>query len=160
MINIALRQLNDADVDLLAKWLQKDYILKWYGDTADWLREIEERNGEFKWIRHFIVTENDVPLGFCQYYDCCDANSMEDWYDVTEQGCTFSIDYLIGDENYLGKGYGKAIVGLLTETVRRNENARQIIVQPDEDNFASVKVLTANGYVFDECKNYYCKQLK
>ena len=158
MKKIALREINHTDIDLLTKWLKKDYILKWYHNTDDWLKEIKGQNGEFHWIHHFIVMERETPVGFCQYYDCYDAGDMESWYDVTKRAEVFSIDYLIGDENYLGKGYGKAIVGLLTQTVWQNEHANQIIVQPDRDNHASNHVLMANGYVYDECKNYYCKQ--
>ena len=61
--------------------------------------------------------DEKTPVGFCQYYDCYDANDMEIWYEVVKRGNTFSIDYLVGNESYLGKGYGKAIVKLLTETV-------------------------------------------
>jgi Acetyltransferases, including N-acetylases of ribosomal proteins len=71
---------------------------------------------------------------------------------------TFSIDYLIGNEGYLGKGYGKALVQLLTEIVWQKERANQVVVQPDEDNHASNHVLMANGYVYDEEKNYYYKR--
>lgn len=121
------------------------------------------RNKESKWylswIRHFIVMDENTPIGFCQYYDCFYANDMEDWYDVAQKNNTFSIDYLIGNEEYLGKGYGKAIVGLLTETIKEKEQAKQIIVQPDKENIPSNKALLANGYIFDENKNYYYKLL-
>jgi len=164
MKKITLREINNSDVALLTEWFKKDYILKWYQDTADWLREINERKGEFIWIHHFMVIDMDknkeTPIGFCQYYDCYDANDMEIWYEVTKRGDTFSIDYLIGNESYLCKGYGKAIVKLLTETVWQKEQANQIIVQPDRGNHASNHVLMANGYVYDEYKNYYYKRLK
>ena len=158
MKNITLREINDSDIALLTEWLNKDYILKWYENPADWLNEVNGRNGEFRWIHHFIAMAEDTPVGFCQYYDCYDANDMETWYDVTKRGDTFSIDYLIGDERYLGKGYGKATVQRLTETIWEKEQATQIIVQPDADNHASNHVLTANGYVYDEHHNYYSKR--
>lgn len=75
-------------------------------------------------------------------------------------GDTFSIDYLIGNEDYLGKGYGKTIVKILTDTVYQVEHAKHIIVQPDKENQASNKALLANGYIFDKNKNYYCKSVK
>ena len=156
---LSLREINNSDIALLTKWLNQNYILKWYHDTDDWLQEIKGRNDEFSWIHHFIVMDEETPVGFCQYYDCCDANDMEIWYEVKKRGEIFSIDYLIGNEGYLNKGYGKALVRLLTETVWQKEKANQIIVQPDEDNHASNHVLMANGYVYDECKNYYCKSL-
>ena len=71
----------------------------------------------------------------------------------------FGIDYLIGNETYLNKGYGKAIVKLLTDTIKQTECARQIIVQPEKENHSSNHVLLANGYIFDEQMNCYCKSL-
>ena len=160
MKTLRLREISHSDMTLLAEWLHKDYILKWYHNADDWLREINGRNDAFNWIHHFIVVDEETPVGFCQYYDCYDANDMEEWYEVKQRGDTFSIDYLIGNECYLHKGYGKAIVKLLTKTVWQQEQANQIIVQPDEDNHASNRVLVVNGYVYDESKNYYCKRFR
>lgn len=160
MLNIFLRKVEDADISLLAEWLNKDHILKWYGDATDWLFEIRERNNSFAWIHHFIVIAGQTPIGFCQYYDCYDANDMEDWYAVTQPGDTFTIDYLIGNESYLGRGYGKAIVKLLSDTIQTREQARQIIVQPEQDNHSSNHVLMANGYTYDKQREYYYKLLK
>ena len=157
--HLALRPFADGDIDMLTTWLNQDYILRWYHNPEDWLFEINQRHVTFAWIHHFIVMHENAPIGFCQYYDCYEANDMEDWYDVPRRNDTFSIDYLIGNAIYLGKGFGKAIVALLTETIRQNEHARQIIVQPAIDNYASNHVLMANGYVYDGEKAYYCKAL-
>lgn len=158
--DLTIRPVNDTDIPLLTSWLKKDYILKWYHDADEWLYEINNRYNDFSWIHHFIVMDRKTPLGFCQYYDCYHANSMEDWYDVIKRGDTFSIDYLIGNEFYLGKGYGKAIVALLSDTIKKKENARKIIVQPDKENHSSNHVLLANGYIFDEQFDYYYKLIK
>lgn len=159
MNDLTLRVICDTDINLLTEWLNKDYILKWYHDPADWLYEINGRSGNFAWIHHFIVMDGETPIGFCQYYDCFDANDMEDWYNVRQRGDTFSIDYLIGNEAYLSKGYGKAIVKLLTDTIAETEHGKRIIVQPEKENHSSNHVLLANGYVFDKQKDYYYKLL-
>lgn len=158
MKNISLREFTDEDIGLMTQWLNKDYILKWFSKAEPWLEEINARNDRFAWIHHFIVVQEETPIGFCQYYDCFDANDTEDWYDFTRRG-TYSMDYLIGNEDYLGKGYGKAIVSLLTKTIEQTGQCRQIIVNPDRDNHPSNRVLWANGYVFDKHKGYYYKNL-
>ncbi len=127
MKKLVLREIKDADIDLLTTWLNKDYILKWYLDANDWLTEINGRHDVYSWLHHFIVMDENTPIGFCQYYD----NELEDWYEVTQKSDTFSIDYLIGNEAYLNKGYGKAIVKLLTDTVHQKDHAKKIIVQHD-----------------------------
>ena len=159
MNDLTLRPFADRDITLLTAWLHKDYILKWYQDPAAWLEEIHGRHAAFAWISHFIVLYGDTPIGFCQYYDCVHANALEDWYEVTRQNDTYSIDYLIGEGAYLGKGCGKAVVRLLTERIAQ-EGARQIIVQPDSENQPSSHVLLANGFVFDAALDYYVKTLE
>ncbi len=156
---LSLRPFGEEDMELLRNWLHKTYIRRWYNSPESWLSEVAQRQGAFSWIHHFIVMEGQTPIGFCQYYDCYNAKDLEDWYTITRPGTCFSIDYLLGEEGYLGKGYGKALVKLLTETVQNREKARQIIVQPDEDNLPSNRVLLANGYVYDGQKQYYCKLL-
>lgn len=156
---LILRPFDDTDIDLLTLWLNKDYILKWYHDKDGWLTEIKGRKNAYIWIHHFIVMDSKTPIGFCQYYDCYDAKDLEDWYSVTKPGETFSIDYLIGKEEYLNKGYGKEIVRVLSDTIQVVEGAKRIIVQPDKENHASKHVLMANDYFYDEDKKYYCKTL-
>ena len=159
MRELNLRTVTNDDIGMFTEWLNKDYILKWYNAPDDWLHEINERNGDFSWIHHFIVMDGETSVGFCQYYDCFDAGDIGGWDSVTQRGDTYSIDYLIGNEAYLGKGYGKAIVKLLTDIIRQKEQAKRIIVQPDKENHSSNHVLLANGYTFDEQKDYYYKLL-
>ncbi len=150
---IKLRPLQDADVEQLKIWLYKKHVLQWYHDTDDWLKEIRERKREFSFLHHFIVDKGDEPIGFCQYYDCFDAKEL--WYSVESRGKMFSIDYLIGEENYLRKGFGKQIIKLLIEEISKENEKYEIVVQPDTDNTASNKTLLANGFVYDEEKQYY-----
>lgn len=131
MNELTLRKLQDEDIPLFTLWLNQDYILKWFLDADDWLLEINGRKDEFSWIHHFIVMKDDEAVGFCQYYDCHDANAMEEWFEVTEPNHTFSIDYMIGEKRYLGQGLGKEIVRQVTDLIQQKENLQQIIVQPD-----------------------------
>ena len=62
---------------------------------------------------------------------------------------------LSGEEDYLHKGYGKQIIGLLVERIKTQYPHAKIIVQPDSDNIASCKALLGNGFVFDPKANYY-----
>jgi RimJ/RimL family protein N-acetyltransferase len=157
-MKLTLRPLGDADIPLMTQWLNKEYIRRWYSDPADWLYELQGRGGEFAFLHHFIVLHDGAAIGFCQYYDCADANHMEDWYEVTQRGETYTIDYLIGDERYLGRGCGKEIVRMLTELIA-NLGAGEIIVDPDQGNLPSCGVLKANGYVYDEKMKYFVKRL-
>ncbi len=154
MSEIKIRKFNDEDLNLFIKWLNKDHVKKWYEQPESWIEEITKCNNNYQWINHFIVTNEDEPIGFCQYYDCFNAKDLEDWYEVKKPNTMFSIDYLIGEEQYLGKGYGKEIVKSITELIKKNHSG-QIVVQPDKENLHSCKALLANGYVYDEKWKYY-----
>ena len=153
MNNLILKPIENKDIKLIEGWLNKEYIKKWYENPKEWLEEINNRGKKFGFIHHFIVIASNKPIGFCQYYDCFYAK--EDWYNVIFANHSFSIDYLIGDEEYLKKGYGTAIIKLLTETIKQKENAIQIIVQPEKDNISSNNALLSAGYRYDNKSQYY-----
>ena len=159
-----MRTFEDDDLQLLEKWLHKEYIRKWFEVSGvctidDWLYEVKNRDGKFKWINYFIALCEDSPVGFCIYYKCLDAK--EDWYgDISLDG-VYSMDYLIGEEDYLGKGIGKKMIAKLTKMIFSHENAKRIIVQVDKNNKASCNVLLSSGFVFDNniygiTKEEYC----
>jgi RimJ/RimL family protein N-acetyltransferase len=150
---LKLREFIDNDINIMERWLNKDYILKWYSDPNGWLLEIKKRKEEFKFIHHYIAVENNKPIGFCQYYDCFYAE--EDWYKAQEPNILFSIDYLIGEEEYLGKGYGKQMIQLLKEEIKKKTKAKKIIVQPEKENIQSNNLLKSVGFSYDNDKKYY-----
>ena len=148
---MVFREFNDTDINLFSIWLHKDYVQKWYNDPEDWLNEV--RSDEFSFIHHFIVEENDCPIGFCQYYDY--AIPGEDWHGSFDIKDTYSIDYLIGEEAFLRKGYGTRIIEKLIQLIFGETNAQKIIVQPDEDNVASRNTLLSAGFILDEENNIF-----
>ena len=153
---IILRPLWDADIGLLEKWFYMPHIANWYEHPEDWIHEIRNRRGEFIFITHFVAEFDGVALGFCQYYDCYFGQQHEDWYVVDNPGMMFSIDYLIGEPEYLQKGYGREIVRLLGEMLTEL-GAKRVVVQPDKENVSSCHVLEANGYIYNG--KYYTKDL-
>lgn len=157
---MALRDLNDMDLLQVEDWLNKDYVKLWYDEPEEWLLEIQGRKTEFSWIHHMIAEEDGLPIGFCQYYDCYDAKDIEDCYNIEIPNETFSIDYLIGEEDNLNKGGGKQIVALLTQLIFDKGNVKRIIVKPESENVQSIGVLLTNGYCFNNDKKYYVKKSK
>ncbi len=152
---LKIKAFEDDDMLLMKTWLNKEHVIRWYEDPDDWFTEICGRFDEFGFINHFIALYDEKPIGFCQYYTCADAD--EDWYGDIPPAGSYSIDYLIGEENYLGKGLGKAIIALLVKEVFSLKEAQRIIVSPETENIASCIALTANGFIFDEKNKLYCR---
>ena len=115
---ITIKPLRDKDVDIFSKWLAKEYIYKWFCPDGEehkmaWLDEVNNRNTQYHYMKHFIVYYNDKAIGFCLYLDCYfEKEYIPEHYGKTvdEKETVFEIGYLIGEEEYLGKGIGKIIV--------------------------------------------------
>ncbi len=157
---LEFRLLGDNDISLVEAWLNKEHVKKWYdiphlGVTIDdWMFELKERNGEFKWLTHLIALWKGRPIGLCQYYKCVDSEDEE--FGTLPLTGSYGIDYLIGEESYLGKGLGKGIVALLVDTIFSFPDAQRVTADIDRDNTASEKVLLACGFtlVDDELSRY------
>ena len=156
--DIVLKPLREEDIPLFDKWLHKEYIYKWLCPDGEiqreaWLDEVNNRDGKYDFMSHFIVYCNDREIGYCLYADCFflkdleeEGHDFEDLYgEVSEKNHTYEIGYLIGEEDYLGKGIGKIIIRKLEEKIIEL-GGREISADPDEENTLSVKVLLSNGF--------------
>ena len=147
---LELRLLNDSDIPLIEVWLNKEHVKRWYeiphlGITIDdWISEIKEYKGEFQWITYLIVLWQNRPIGLCLYYKCVDS-SDEDFGTLPLIG-SYGIDYLIGEESYLGKGFGKAIITLLVDKIFSLQDAQRVTADVDKENKASEKALLSCGF--------------
>lgn len=151
---ITIKPIQEEDIPLFDKWLDKQYISKWFGDKEDWLNEINERNGEYHFLNHFIVYYNDHKIGYCLYADCFFLKNLEEeghdfqdiYADVAEKNHTYEIGYLIGEEEYLNRGISKVIIQLLEQKIS-GIGGKEIAADPSEENLISIKALLSNGFV-------------
>ncbi|MDO4275653.1 MAG: GNAT family N-acetyltransferase [Eubacteriales bacterium] len=154
---IQLRKMEHTDLPVFKKWLYMPHVATWYHDPLDWINEVEEQDGEFCWIHHFIVEYEGRAIGFCQYYACKDSGEL--WEGYTALGGSYSIDYMIGESDCLRRGFGKMIVADLAGRIALCPDAKRIVVQPEPENKASCGLLLSCGFVFDTEKEIYVKLL-
>lgn len=146
---VELRSLNDVDVPLVEDWLHEEHVRRWYEipqenvSLDDWMHEINERHGEFKWLTHLIALSEGKPIGMCQYYRCKDAD--EDFGTLPLEG-SYSIDYLIGEKSCVGKGLGKAMIASLVALIFTFPDAKRVTADIDRANTASEGVLLSCGF--------------
>jgi RimJ/RimL family protein N-acetyltransferase len=157
MSRVHLRVFEDKDLSLFRQWLYKEHVAQWYSEPNDWIYEIENRKGEFNWLNHFIVEVDGVAIGFCQYYDY--VLGGETWNNEEDEEGIYSIDYMIGEEEYLGKGYGTEIVLAIVDIVKTNKDARKIVVQPESGNLPSRNTLLAAGFQYDVAKDVFYQKI-
>jgi ribosomal protein S18 acetylase RimI-like enzyme len=155
---ITLQQLSDDYIPLVKTWLNKKYISKWFSEPEEWLNEIKLRNTDFSFINHFIAFHNGKPIGFCQYY-AIDA-SNEDDYKTYRHTNTYSIDYAIGEEDYLERAFGKLLIQELCTKIFNDENGCLVVVKPEKENIKSCKTLLSVGFVYDHQTEVYVLRKK
>lgn len=147
------RELQEQDINLIKKWLQAPHVAEWFKQPDSWIEEIEQRKTKYIFIRHFIIEDDNKNIGFCQYYDF--SKGGETWNGSIPSDGSWSIDYLIGEPDYLGKGYGKSIVIRLTKDIFNFTDAQRIIVQPEPGNQRSRNTLLSAGYRFDKANDIF-----
>ncbi|MDR1828731.1 MAG: acetyltransferase [Methylobacteriaceae bacterium] len=157
MIRLALRPLAGDDIPLMAEWLTRPHIRRWFGQPQSWLDEIHGRDGAFAFIRHFILLGDGLPIGFSQYYDCSQTKDPAPW--SREPAGTCGIDFLLAPPELLGRGLGTKLVGLTGLRAAAEQPVRRLISDPDPDNIPSIRALAANGYTLDAATGLYKKQL-
>lgn len=147
-----LREFTDNDIILVENWLKKEHVAKFFCRPESWLNELNLRKTDYSFIRHFII-EDDKPIGFCQYYDY--SKGGEDWHGNFPIDKTYSIDYLIGEEKYLRRGFGTWSVAQLTKKIFEQTDAKNVIAQPEIDNIASRKTLLSAGFAHEKENDIY-----
>lgn len=157
MSAVVLRPMQQSDLPLFREWLILPHVAAWYHEPEDWIAEIEQQDGVFAFVHHFIAQSDGIAVGFCQYYPYWLGG--EDWHGDIPLSGTYSIDYMIGDVTYLGKGFGKRIIFALLEQIRNEPDAVRVIVQPEPDNKASCGVLRSCGFRFDESNHIFLLEL-
>lgn len=140
---LTLRPFTPEDMHIFKEWLNKAYIKDFFGEPEDWISEVMEHLASLDWIYYFIVEYDGNPIGFTQYYET-DKAPEGDW--SQEPAGTVGIDYLIGEESYLAKGFGNTIVAAVVKTIKNQNKYSHIIADPNAYNLASIKVLEKNGF--------------
>jgi RimJ/RimL family protein N-acetyltransferase len=136
-----IRTFKLEDLKIMNDWLALDHIKKYWGEPNDWITEIKD-NINADWVKYFMV-EADAPIGFLQYYET-DLAPKGEW--SNEPMGTVGIDYLIGNSEYLGKGYGSKMIHMLIDLIKSKKEYNYIIADPINDNSASIKVLENLGF--------------
>lgn len=135
------RKFTLNDLPLLETWLQTEPARKYFGVPEDWLHEIEANMGA-DWIHHFIV-EDGKPFAFVQYYDAHRA-PLGIWSEAPLGAA--GIDFLIGDLDFTGKGYGLKLVNFLVEEASKTGRFEHVVADPTLENIASIKLLEKAGF--------------
>lgn len=143
-LQLSVRSFGIKDLELFGRWLEKRHVKDFFGDPRIWIKEVSSNlSTDSEWIAYFVVEIDGSPIGFFQYYDTSKAPDGV-WSDTPDR--TAGIDYLIGEEQYLGKGVGSEIIRTIVLMIKKMGWYRYLIADPDPGNISSIEVLKRNGF--------------
>jgi|GEM_PF-254454 len=144
---IRLRPMTADDLPLMCRWLAAEHVHRWWRDSAEpdavaaeYLPGIEGTEPS-----HPLIVELPTgPVGFGQWYR---------WADYADYGRQIGaaadeagFDYLIGEQDCCGRGLGTRLVAALMRHIReQDQTVGGFVVDPEETNTASRRVLEKNG---------------
>jgi len=144
---VALRSLTEDDLPLLAEWVSRPHVARWWyapvgleAIRAEYLPCIQ--GSEPTQVR--VVEIGGQPAGFAQWYRWADnpEHAAKLGADPDEAG----FDYLLADPAYCGQGLGTQLVAELIQQVRSTwPELGGLVVDPEAQNRPSCRVLEKNG---------------
>ncbi len=144
---ITFKHLAKSDLPLLTTWLNKPHVKAWWDEhlTPDEIKEqYASRIGD-QIVVPFMVYLDEKPIGFIQYYDA--AKEGGGWWPDEVEG-TIGIDQFIGEENYMGRGYGTKIIAAFVRKLFEDPAVKKIILDVSPKNVKAIHCYEKVGFVF------------
>ncbi|MGC2310037.1 MAG: GNAT family N-acetyltransferase [Candidatus Babeliaceae bacterium] len=135
--------LGKKDLPLLFQWMHIPHVSKWWQSPTDWptFQTKYRTQLDNPYRSSYMVYLNQIPIGYIQYYQ---ANKFPEWHNQAKD--TYGIDILIGEMNYIGKGYGTLIIKQFIKMLCANPEIRKIIADPALDNKAAIACYEKAGF--------------
>jgi RimJ/RimL family protein N-acetyltransferase len=128
-------------------WCEKSHVKeKWFREgyqSVDAIyKKFEENNGVYP----YIIIIDGKAVGYIQSYDVVVGNVWQELENEAEG--TVGFDLFIGEEDYVGKGYGTAVVTEFADKLFAPVGVRKIIVDPFADDKRAIRCYEKAGFTF------------
>ncbi|WP_205629169.1 GNAT family N-acetyltransferase [Jiangella muralis] len=152
LVTFTFRPVTRADLPLLGRWLEQPHVARWwnhdtgpedlerdFGGTADGAEPGED----------LLALDDGVPIGLVQRSRLADFAEYRDEFaaltDVPEGAAT--IDYLVGDQDRVGRGVGTAMIrDVVDDTWRTQPGVPALLVAVVAANRRSWRALERAGF--------------
>jgi len=148
---IRMRPLERDDLPLVAEWLARPHVEKWWREASD-IAAVEADYGPMidgaDPTEGFIAMRDGRAIGFIQRYLLAD---YPEWQRAVAVGVGvipgLGIDYFIGDESMTGQGLGpQMIAAMVTASWTRYPDISAVVVDVLQDNRPSWRALEHAGF--------------
>jgi aminoglycoside 6'-N-acetyltransferase len=147
---ITYRPLAEADLPLMAEWLNRQHLRRFYQHEPITLAEVAAKYGPRirgeEYVHSWLALMDAAPFGYLQCYRNVDE---PEWQEIIRADHGVSIDLFIGEPDLIGRGVGRRMLGGYVDQVA-------FALYPDEqlcwichetENLAALACSKAAGFV-------------
>jgi aminoglycoside 6'-N-acetyltransferase len=150
-LDLRFRAMRRDDLGLLSAWLAEPHVHVWWREPAD-RDSVDASYGPAldgsDPTRLFIVERDGAPLGMIQWYLLRDNPAwLRALAAAGVPNDAAGIDYLIGTEEYVGRGIGPAMIDLFLEHIEPAAGASAVVVAVHQGNRRSWRALEKIGFL-------------
>lgn len=145
--NITFKPLEEKDMRLFFTWVKKPHIAQWWkSDTYEkFFEKYHPKMASQNFVFPFIMYINEKPIGYIQYY-LADKVDNGWWMKTHGQAGTIGMDIIIGETDYIGKGFGPMLIKKFIEKIYQETKASKIIIDPSVNNIAAIRCYEKIGF--------------
>lgn len=144
---ISFRMFAGDDLELLVKWISRPHVQRWWRESAA-MKSVKKKYGG-RLIGDdpttvFIILSDKKPIGMIQSYY---INDYPEHARLIKLDHAVGVDLFIGELDFIGKGYGPAILSGFIKIIRhRYRKAECIVADPEVANMASIRSFKKAGF--------------
>ena len=151
-LKVILRDANIHDLELLQYWDQKEHVRNISSfDDWNWQVELDRKPSWRKqWIAEVVGVDDEermqppIPIGCVQVID--PAIEETHYWGMDCPPYLRAIDIWIGEEDYLGKGYGTQIMTLVLDDCFAQREVEAVILDPLASNIKAQRFYERLGF--------------
>lgn len=153
-MNIIFNPLAESHFPLMLKWLESPHIKIWWDKDITYTKEkvkdkylnyigaSKSESGVQKNIHSFIIYVDENPIGYIQIYNAYKFTKTHPLTGLPNP--LMSLDFFIGEIDYIGKGIGAKALQLFLNYYGNNH---PILVDPNINNIPAIKVYEKSGFI-------------
>jgi RimJ/RimL family protein N-acetyltransferase len=146
---IGFRPVEEADLALLAQWLERPHWREWWGEPQEELAMIRDMVEGRDTTLPFLILIDGEPAGYIQRWligpHQCEPWSNSDPWVMELPAHAVGVDLSLADAEKLSKGIGSAALRLFAQDLERRGN-RTIVIDPDPENLRAVRAYQKAGF--------------
>lgn len=138
--------LAEADVPLVAAWLEQEHVAPWWRDSVE--EAIEKRLAGIEGrrpTRQFLIAIDDRPAGMIQTYRVADHPEWQALVQVDDD--VAGVDLLIGEPDLVGRGLGPRVLAtFVRDVVFADPEIHAVVATVEEPNRRSWRAFEKAGF--------------